>query len=388
MSAPELMATGLLMGAVHVLTGPDHLSALATLCGTTIRRPDGHCKRSAFLLGVRWGLGHSVGLVVVGGALIAMEETSGENIAMDDRWTTMLEGAVGAFMLALGAYGLFRAQKHRRENEVAQEGFQRRDSSSMVSLTSANVEAQVVETGKSLRQSLKEIDDSIVNRMEDVLETDSRHSSDALSRALSTGDLSTDELFSDQPDSYLDGAGSCPSPDRSIVTISSGFVPSSIQAKALKPKADVDLMAASSLVAKHTDHSVVDIEGWANGPIRDDERCCGLRNICISTPGLLALAAGVLHGVAGPAGVLGVIPAVQLRDAKLASAYLGTFCVSSTLVMGCFAACYGSLSEWLAGGASGNRVYMVEAGSALLSVSVGIIWLVLLGLGKLDEVFP
>jgi len=73
--------------------------------------------------------------------------------------------------------------------------------------------------------------------------------------------------------------------------------------------------------------------------------------------------------------------------------YLGTFCVTSTFVMGGFAAFYGSLSEWMAGDKQGSRgsrlrVLMVEVGSALLSVCVGVIWLVLLACGKLDDVFP
>ena len=57
--------------------------------------------------------------------------------------------------------------------------------------------------------------------------------------------------------------------------------------------------------------------------------------------------------------------------------------------MGGFAAFYGTLSEWLAGGPKGqtaNGVFMVEVGSAMLSVCVGFIWLLLLAVGKLDEV--
>lgn len=37
---------------------------------------------------------------------------------------------------------------------------------------------------------------------------------------------------------------------------------------------------------------------------------------------------------------------------------------------------------------SRSRVLMVEVGSALLSVCVGVIWLVLLACGRLDDVFP
>jgi hypothetical protein len=108
--------------------------------------------------------------------------------------------------------------------------------------------------------------------------------------------------------------------------------------------------------------------------------------------------AGVVHGVAGPGGVLGVIPAVQLHNFKLACIYLLTFCFTSTLVMGIFASLYGTFSGWLAGGGGGssetnnkkgcNRVFMVEMGSAMLSICVGIVWLILLALGKLDDIFP
>jgi hypothetical protein len=54
---------GLGFGVVHVLTGPDHLSALATLSANDT---------NAFLLGVQWGIGHSFGLVVVATVLIAL----------------------------------------------------------------------------------------------------------------------------------------------------------------------------------------------------------------------------------------------------------------------------------------------------------------------------
>ncbi len=73
----ELINTGILMGIVHVLTGPDHLSALATLNGMNIStHSNNNC--DSFLLGIKWGLGHSLGLLVVGGALIIMEESGSE----------------------------------------------------------------------------------------------------------------------------------------------------------------------------------------------------------------------------------------------------------------------------------------------------------------------
>lgn len=49
----RLVTLGVVMGIVHVLAGPDHLCALATLSvGSSWR---------AAMLGFRWGIGHSTG---------------------------------------------------------------------------------------------------------------------------------------------------------------------------------------------------------------------------------------------------------------------------------------------------------------------------------------
>lgn len=105
MSTSELINTAIIMGIIHVLTGPHHLSALATLSGTSISSlssdDDSH-NVEAFLLGIKWGIGHSIGLLVVGAILIFMEESSSEWIGMDARWSVVVEGFVGVFMLALG----------------------------------------------------------------------------------------------------------------------------------------------------------------------------------------------------------------------------------------------------------------------------------------------
>jgi len=45
------------LGIVHVLTGPDHVAALTQIsCGTRLK---------GFWLGVRWGFGHSLGLLLM-----------------------------------------------------------------------------------------------------------------------------------------------------------------------------------------------------------------------------------------------------------------------------------------------------------------------------------
>jgi hypothetical protein len=113
-------------------------------------------------------------------------------------------------------------------------------------------------------------------------------------------------------------------------------------------------------------------------------RCCNLaQNVSTKT---MAICVGIIHGLAGPGGVLGVIPAVQLHDLKLATIYLGSFCISSTLTMGVFAATYGSCSARLGQGT--RREFQIECVSASLSILVGITWLTLLSIGKLEDVFP
>ena len=52
-SVTSLIAFGVAMGALHVLTGPDHLSAISVLAAG-----NAHSRWRTAWLGVRWGLGH------------------------------------------------------------------------------------------------------------------------------------------------------------------------------------------------------------------------------------------------------------------------------------------------------------------------------------------
>jgi len=121
MSAPgELVATGLLMGLVYVLTGPDHLAGMAAIVVGAPSRQTGDGaydqaqttkgdNHSAFQLGLRWGLGHSLALVVTGSALVAFAGAfSSDYVVMDERLSLIL-GMYGADSKHLDPVG-FRAR--------------------------------------------------------------------------------------------------------------------------------------------------------------------------------------------------------------------------------------------------------------------------------------
>ena len=61
-----LALAALVAGFVHVLSGPDHLAAIAPYA------VDG--KTRAWRTGVRWGLGHATGALAVGLLMLAVRE--------------------------------------------------------------------------------------------------------------------------------------------------------------------------------------------------------------------------------------------------------------------------------------------------------------------------
>jgi len=83
--------SGLAAGSLHVLSGPDHLAALAPMAAAD------HGKATA--LGFRWGLGHGLGaaglgiLAILGRGLIHVED-----------WSAGAEAIVGIALVGLGLW--------------------------------------------------------------------------------------------------------------------------------------------------------------------------------------------------------------------------------------------------------------------------------------------
>jgi hypothetical protein len=88
---------GLAAGALHVVSGPDHLAAVAPLSVVRGGRP--------WILGLRWGLGHAAGVLAVGAALILLRG------ALDlHALAIWAEKPVGLALILVGLWGLHRAR--------------------------------------------------------------------------------------------------------------------------------------------------------------------------------------------------------------------------------------------------------------------------------------
>ena len=91
-----------------MVTGADHISAVASLAV-------GNSPSRAFALGARWGAGHSVGLLCVFLVLLALRlETDEAFMRVASRWMGL---CVGAFMVALGVYGVREVDQRLRDAE-------------------------------------------------------------------------------------------------------------------------------------------------------------------------------------------------------------------------------------------------------------------------------
>lgn len=287
-----------------------------------------------FGLGARWGIGHSTGLLLVGGIFIfkdALQNNNGDShpsgdskpIEIPEVVTQIFESMVGVFMLLLGMYGIYEAIKLRN------------DYSSISVDSSVEVQNTITAGGNT----------------NDVM--------------VGTG--------------YSDGANN-------------GVAP-------------FELDESSHSDSHSDDEESVDAEGFQDEGLSEghhhdhhNHHHHNHHHHSSKSP-FLALCAGIFHGLAGPGGVLGVVPAIQLHNAGLATCYLLSFCISSTLTMGTFAAAYGSFTKWLATccgsqqanshapGASVKVEFGIRCFSALLSLLVGVTWLVLLAMGKLEDVF-
>ena len=92
--------TGLLAGALHVLSGPDHLTAIAPLAAED--------RRGAWRAGLRWGLGHASGVLLVGLLTLGLREVLPVNLL-----SSWAERLVGVVLIGIGLWSFRRALRQR-----------------------------------------------------------------------------------------------------------------------------------------------------------------------------------------------------------------------------------------------------------------------------------
>lgn len=91
--------TGALAGLVHVLSGPDHLAAVAPLAATDQER--------GWIAGWTWGVGHAAGVVVVAGVAVLLRDVL-PPVEIISAWSERL---VGAALIAIGLWALRRSMR-------------------------------------------------------------------------------------------------------------------------------------------------------------------------------------------------------------------------------------------------------------------------------------
>jgi len=95
-----VILTGFVVGVVHVLLGPDHLVALAPFAV--------EARRKAWVIGLRWGVGHAIGIIVVGMAGYAA--VGWLDIELLSR---VGERLVGLMLVAIGVWAFIHLRRAR-----------------------------------------------------------------------------------------------------------------------------------------------------------------------------------------------------------------------------------------------------------------------------------
>ena len=100
-----LLLAGLAAGLLHVLSGPDHLAAIAPIA---VKKP-----RGAWRAGLRWGFGHASGVIAVGIVSLLLRGELPVNLISD--WSDRL---VGVLLIGIGLWAIRKAlQVHTHEHE-------------------------------------------------------------------------------------------------------------------------------------------------------------------------------------------------------------------------------------------------------------------------------
>ena len=96
---------GFAAGLVHVLSGPDHLAAVAPLAAGQAN--------GQWRTGLRWGLGHTAGVLLIGLLMIALR-----GLLPIDALSAYSERVIGVVLLGVGGWAFMRARSPRPHQHV------------------------------------------------------------------------------------------------------------------------------------------------------------------------------------------------------------------------------------------------------------------------------
>jgi hypothetical protein len=101
-----VLGLGFMLGLRHA-TDADHVVAVSTIVSRA------RTLRSAVLVGMLWGLGHTVTILVVGGAIVVF------NLVVPPSMETALELCVATMLIVLGGINLYGAVFERHAHAIA-----------------------------------------------------------------------------------------------------------------------------------------------------------------------------------------------------------------------------------------------------------------------------
>ena len=269
MSVLSVIGPALGAGILHVILGPDHIAAIITVSA---------CQGTAAMwYGLRWGIGHSLGLVIVA---LVMWMVDADTDVSNEEFARYASYFSGVFMILFGSYFIRDILLHDKSGL----GF---------SALSTSTDTEMVDVIGAPRRA--------------------------------------------EPDSAMDDEFQLETEDKSPSSSSS-----------------------------QNDDSKARKVTWKQA--------------------LASLCAGVVGGIAGPGGVLAIVPASYYSTKIEAISYILIFIISSTAAMGLIALLYGRMTaRWAMNSLNKQRQEtQLKLASAIASILVGALWIVLTACNVLD----
>ena len=99
------LLTGILMSSVHVVTGPDHLAAVTPLAIEN--------RKKAWHIGFFWGLGHVLGMLLIGLLYLAFRE-----VINVEKISGYSEYLVGIVLIGIGIWAILKSLRHFHTHHV------------------------------------------------------------------------------------------------------------------------------------------------------------------------------------------------------------------------------------------------------------------------------